>query len=60
MLNVRLPKLRKTGIVQEEKGFTILEVLIAIFVTVVIVAAIALAIGTSIKSISIGKYERGR
>jgi hypothetical protein len=49
MLNVRLPKLRKPGIVQGEKGFTILEVLIAIFVTVVIGTAIALAIGTSSK-----------
>jgi len=49
MLNVRLPKLRKPGIVQEEKGFTILEVLLAIFVTVVIGTAIALSIGTSSK-----------
>ena len=49
MLNVRLLKLRKPGIVQEEKGYTILEVLLAIFVTVVIGAAIALSIGTSSK-----------
>jgi len=49
MLDVRLSKLRQPGIVQEEKGFTILEVLLAIFVTVVIGAAIALSIGTSSK-----------
>jgi len=49
MLNVRLPKLCKSRIVQDEKGYTILEVLLAIFVTVVIGAAIALSIGTSSK-----------
>jgi len=49
MLDIRLLKLRKSVIVQQKKGFTILEVLIAVFLVVVIGAAIALSIGTSSK-----------
>ena len=30
MLNIKFPKLRKLGIVRDEKGFTLIEVLVAI------------------------------
>ena len=49
MLNIRLPKHRKTGIVRDEKGFTLLEVLIAVALTSIIVAGIYMAMSTSTK-----------
>lgn len=49
MLNVRLPKHRKPGIGRGEKGFTLLEVLIAVALTSIIVAGIYMAMATSTK-----------
>ena len=49
MLNVRLPKHRKTGIARDEKGFTFIEILIAVVLTSIIVAGIYMAMATSTK-----------
>jgi prepilin-type N-terminal cleavage/methylation domain-containing protein len=49
MLNVRLPKHHKPGIGRDEKGFTLLEVLIAVALTAIIVAGIYMAMSTSTK-----------
>ena len=47
--NFRLARLFNTRIVQNQNGFTILEVLIAVVIVGIISAAIALSIGTSSK-----------
>ena len=47
MLNVRFPKPHKNGIVQGEKGFTLIEVLIAVAFMMVMVGGILMAISTS-------------
>ena len=49
MLNIRLPKLRKPGIVREEKGFTLIEVLISIVLLGLITASLAFGISTASK-----------
>ena len=41
MLNIRLPKLRKPGMLREEKGFTLIEVIISIVLLSLITAALA-------------------
>jgi prepilin-type N-terminal cleavage/methylation domain-containing protein len=41
MLNIRLPKLRKPGILREERGFTLIEVLVAMVLLGLITAALA-------------------
>jgi prepilin-type N-terminal cleavage/methylation domain-containing protein len=49
MINVRLPKFHKTGIVQDQKGFTLIEVLIVITLSVLILSGVLIITGTSSK-----------
>jgi prepilin-type N-terminal cleavage/methylation domain-containing protein len=49
MLNIRLKKLRKTGIARDEKGFTLVEVVISIMLLGLISAALATGLSTSSK-----------
>jgi len=49
MLNIRLPKLRKPGIVKEEQGFTLVEVLVAILLLATLTAALATGFVTASK-----------
>ena len=51
MLNIRLPKLRKTGIVREERGFTLIEVLISIVLLGLITASLAFGLGSASKGL---------
>lgn len=47
--NVRLPKFRKQQIVQDQKGITLIEVLVAVVMVGIIVAGVIMVIGTSTK-----------
>jgi prepilin-type N-terminal cleavage/methylation domain-containing protein len=49
MLNFGLPGFHKTSIVRDEKGFTLIEVLIAIALSAVIVSGVLITIGTASK-----------
>ena len=49
MLNVRFTKLRKPGIVRNEKGFTLIEVVISIMLLGLIAAALATGLSTASK-----------
>jgi prepilin-type N-terminal cleavage/methylation domain-containing protein len=49
MLNFRQPGFHKTSIVRDEKGFTLIEVLIAIALSAVIVSGVLITIGTASK-----------
>ena len=51
MLNIRLPKLRKPGMLREEKGFTLVEVIISIVLLSLIAAAVAGGLFTSSKAL---------
>ena len=57
MLNIKFPKLRKLGIVRDEKGFTLIEVLIAIAFMMVVVGGIIMAISTSSKILVIANNK---
>lgn len=47
MINVRFPQLRKPGIMRNEKGFTLVEILIVVAMTGIMVAGVLMVIGTS-------------
>ena len=49
MLNIRLPKLHKLGIFRKERGFTLIEVLVAILLLVILTAALATGFVTASK-----------
>ena len=49
MLNIRLPGFHNILIVREEKGFTLIEVLISIALSAVIVSGVLITIGTASK-----------
>jgi prepilin-type N-terminal cleavage/methylation domain-containing protein len=49
MLNIRLPGFHRTLIIRERKGFTLIEVLIAIALSAVIVSGVLITIGTASK-----------
>jgi prepilin-type N-terminal cleavage/methylation domain-containing protein len=49
MLNIRLPKLRKPGILREEHGFTLIEVLVAVLLLATLTAALATGFVTASK-----------
>ena len=49
MLNIRLPKLHEPGIVREEKGFTLIEVLVAVLLLTTLTAALATGFVTASK-----------
>jgi prepilin-type N-terminal cleavage/methylation domain-containing protein len=49
MLNIRLKKLRKTGIARDEKGFTLVEAVISIALIGIIVAGLFTGLGTASK-----------
>ena len=49
MLDFRLPGFHKSSIVHDEKGFTLIEVLIAIALSAVIVSGVLITIGTASK-----------
>lgn len=49
MLNIKLPGFHKSSIVHDEKGFTLIEVLIAIALSAVIVSGVLITIGTASK-----------
>jgi prepilin-type N-terminal cleavage/methylation domain-containing protein len=51
MLNIRLPKLRKPGIIREERGFTLIEVLISIVLLGLITASLAFGLGSASKGL---------
>ena len=49
MINFRFAKLGKPGIVRDEKGFTLIEILIVVAMTGIMVAGVLMVIGTSTK-----------
>ena len=49
MLNFRLPGFHQPSIVRDEKGFTLIEVLISIALSAVIVSGVLITIGTASK-----------
>ena len=49
MINVKFPKFHKPGIVREQQGFTLLEVLAALVITSILALSIYMAISTSTK-----------
>jgi prepilin-type N-terminal cleavage/methylation domain-containing protein len=49
MINVKFPKFHKPGIVREQQGFTLIEVLAAIVITAILSLSIYMAISTSTK-----------
>jgi prepilin-type N-terminal cleavage/methylation domain-containing protein len=49
MLNVRLPKFCKKGIARNQKGFTLIEVLVAVVMIGIITGGVIMVISTSTK-----------
>ena len=57
MLNIKFQKLRKRGIIRNENGFTLIEVLISIAFMMVVVGGIIMAISTSSKILVIANNK---
>ena|SRR5271157_5170063 len=56
-INIRQPRFHKHGIAQDQKGFTLIEVLVAIALTGLIVAGVLMVIGTSTKILALTKNQ---
>jgi prepilin-type N-terminal cleavage/methylation domain-containing protein len=57
MLSFKLPGFHQPLIVRDEKGFTLIEVLIAVAMTGLIVAGVLMVMGTSSKILVVAKNE---
>jgi len=57
MKNIRLPGFHKLGIARDQKGITLIEVIITIAMTAIIVAGVLMVIGTSTKILVMTKNQ---
>jgi len=57
MLKVKLMKSHKMGIIRDQRGFSLIEVLIALAMAGVIIAGVLMVMGTSTKILVLAKNQ---